>query len=49
VSVLPKRRETKPVVLPAERLTNEELEHLIRDTKQILAKVATDTDEGETK
>ena len=46
VSVLPKRRE-KPAALPAERLTNEELDHLVSDTKQLFAKVAADTDETE--
>jgi hypothetical protein len=30
--------------LTAETLTNEELEHLIRDTKQLLAKVAADVE-----
>jgi Family of unknown function (DUF5681) len=44
VSVLPKRRDSKPSKLPAEKLTNEELEQLIRDTKRVLASV---TDESE--
>jgi len=37
MSVLPKRRETKPVEPPAEKLTNEELVGFIRETRQLLA------------
>jgi hypothetical protein len=36
VSVLPKRRE-KPRALPTERLTNEELDQLLGETKRLLA------------
>jgi Family of unknown function (DUF5681) len=48
VSVLPKRRETKAATPPADRLTNDELKQFVRETKRLLAKAETDTDEGET-
>jgi hypothetical protein len=47
VSVLPKRRETRPAEPPAEKLTNEEIARLIPETKQLLARVEAGIDEGE--
>jgi hypothetical protein len=47
-SVLPKRRETKAATPPADRLTNDELKQFVRETKRLLAKAETYTDEGET-
>lgn len=35
-SLLPKRRENKPIKQSGEKLSNEELEQLVRQTKQLL-------------
>jgi hypothetical protein len=45
VSLLPKRHEDRPAERPIERLSDEELVRIIRETRERLAKV--ETDEGE--
>jgi Family of unknown function (DUF5681) len=48
VSVLPKRRETDAADRPVEKISDGELARLIQQTRQLLAKAETDTDQGET-
>jgi hypothetical protein len=47
VSVLPKRRENKAADRPVEKVSDEELERLIQETKQLLATIEIDAEEVE--